>query len=177
MGTQFTSEDGCNGQRGRLPLLLWSTNTALKFKIQERFRDGKHHVWCSQTFDGKAVGKYAIGRDQAISSDPLAIYKDLRDAVDSSDSHNAKIASQIKVLTALAVQWAADGQISDRNRDEIIAIVSKAVITDWKPLIFVIPYATVASRVKEVPRAKRASHEPEFIVEDLASTEFEIIEV
>ncbi len=55
-------------------------------------------------------------------------------------------------------------------------MVSNATILDWRPLVYVIPFAPVASRVKAVPRPKRASQEPEFIIEDLAQSEFEIIE-
>jgi hypothetical protein len=74
------------------------------------------------------------------------------------------------------VQWFNDGHISKDDQDEIVAIVQSATFSDWRPLIYVIPYSVVANRVLRVPRAKRASHEPEYIVEDLADGEFQIVE-
>lgn len=76
----------------------------------------------------------------------------------------------------LAVEWQTAGQISESDRDEIVAMVGAATILDWRPLVLVIPHAAVASRVEKVPREKRASQEPEFIVRDLVPGEFEIIE-
>lgn len=67
-------------------------------------------------------------------------------------------------------------RISDDDRDEIIALLNASQIADWRPLIYVIPYTPVASRVEAVARAGRASHEPEYIIRDLAISEFEIIE-
>jgi len=55
-------------------------------------------------------------------------------------------------------------------------MVSKSDFLDWKPLVYVIPYAAVAGRAQLVPRPKRASHEPEYILADLGDTEFQIIE-
>ncbi len=76
----------------------------------------------------------------------------------------------------LAGAWREAGEIGEEDRDEIVAMVGSATILDWRPLIYVIPFEPVAARVKNVPRAKRASQEPEFIIEDLARSEFEIIE-
>ena len=35
--------------------LLYSTNTLLKFIIQQRFRGDIHWVWCSEVLDSKRV--------------------------------------------------------------------------------------------------------------------------
>ena len=57
------------------------------------------------------------------------------------------------------------------------AIVGRATFTDWTPLIFVMPYAPLKARVEDVPRDRRASHEPEYIIADLRPGEFDIIEI
>lgn len=81
-------------------------------------------------------------------------------------------------MQALAVQWEAAGEISANDRDEIIAMVQDAPLQDWRPLIYVIPYAAVSSgsRIEPVNFARRASREPEYIIADLRDGEFEIIE-
>jgi hypothetical protein len=157
------------------PLVLYSTNTFLKFHIQEQFL-GVHRVWCSPVFEAQKRDRYSLGAGQPPSSDPCTIYRSLHHAVTVSDDHDAKINSQRKVLSALAVEWFEAGTITQAARDEIIAIVQQARFPDWRPLIFVIPYATVQSRLQLVDRQNRASHEPEYIIADLTRGEFDIIE-
>jgi hypothetical protein len=159
------------------PLVLYSTQTYLKFRIQQDFI-GKHRVWCSQVFDAEKQNPYELGSGQAPTSDPKAIFKDLwAAAVTKPDDHNAKITGQRTVLLGLAVSWCVDGLIAEDDRDEIVAIVQAARITEWRPLLFVIPFALVEKRVINVPRKDRASSEPEYIVPDLVTNEFDIIEV
>jgi hypothetical protein len=157
------------------PLLLYSTNTYLKFHIQENFR-GEHRVWCSPVFEAQKQNRYALGAGQPASSDPCTIYTSLHRAVAVSDDHDPKINSQRKVLSALAVDWCLAGKITEAQRDEIVAIVKNARFPDWRPLIFVIPFSPVQARLQLVDRANRASHEPEYIIPDLKRGEFDIIE-
>ena len=140
------------------------------------FRKRQHYIWCSPTFEGAALPRYAIGASQPASSDPATIYRDLHAAVRTKDGGCQKIKDQKKVLKALAIKWFKNNEISQVDRDEILAMVSRSDVTDWKPLIYVIPFETVAKRVVLVPRTKRASHEPEYILADLAESEFHIIE-
>jgi hypothetical protein len=68
--------------------------------------------------------------------------------------------------------------ISASARDDIAVTVGKAPFPHFKPLLFVIPYAGLdPSRVEEVPRHKRASMEPEYIIRDLKMSEFGIVEL
>jgi hypothetical protein len=160
---------------GGTPLVLYSTNTLLKYKIQRDYRK-EHHVWCSPIFEAAKVGRYVRGAGTPPSSDPASILRALHRAVTDADDHDTKIADQKKVLLGLAVQWFNASLISDAAQQEIAAMVTAARFTDWKPLLFVIPYHAVASRVAEVARARRASSEPEYIVPDLKPDEFDIIE-
>ena len=50
------------------PLLLYSTNTYLKFRIQRDYRR-EHHVWCSPTFEAAKLGRYVRGAGTPLSSD------------------------------------------------------------------------------------------------------------
>jgi hypothetical protein len=141
-----------------------------------QFRGDSHFVWCSPAFEGAALGRYAIGAGQPASSDPATIYRQLHLAVSSKDEHDAKIADQAKRLRGLAIGWHKDGEISDDQRADILAIIKSARISDWRPVIYVIPYAGVAERVQLVARKNRASHEPEYFIPDLRSSEFDLIE-
>ncbi len=140
------------------------------------FMNNTHYVWCSPIFEGAAVAKYAIGANQPSSSDPASIYRGLHQAVKSGDAGYDKIISQKKTLRARAVKWATDGLINEEQRDEIFAMLKEAEVVDFRPLLYVIPYDAVSSRVKLVPRAKRTGHQPEYIIADLLPNEFHIIE-
>jgi hypothetical protein len=157
------------------PLLLYSTNTYLKFRIQQDYR-AEHFVWCSPVFAAEALNKYALGAGLPPSSDPASIYRDLHHAVQRTDEHNDKIIKQKAVLMALAVDWCNDGHISPEDRDDITAVVNRAPFAEWRPIILVIPFAGVASRVRRASRDDRAGSEPEYIVPDLKEGEFGIVE-
>jgi hypothetical protein len=159
-----------------MALLLYSTNTHLKYRINQLFFGGVHYVWCSETFDCRSLGRYDVGAMMPPSSDPLSIYLDLRDAIKRTDLHCAKIADQKSSLSALAAKCAGDGKISDDDRDEVLGMIERATAQDWRPLIYLIPLDPVKARLQLVPVARRASNEPEFIIPDLQRSEFEIIE-
>jgi hypothetical protein len=159
------------------PLLLYSTNTYLKFRIQDQYR-GEHYVWCSPSFSAEKLSKYALGSNTPASSDPASIYRELQDAaVRRPDQHNGRILSQKNTLMALAIDWCNANHITASQRDDITAVVGMVPMDHWRPLLFVIPYSGGAGRVQEVPLAQRASMEPEFIIRDLKPTEFGIVEL
>ena len=118
------------------PVILYSTYTFLKFKLQEHIQT--HYVWCSPTFEGAKVDKYAIGSGQPGSSDPATIFRQLRKAVADCDGHDEKIAQQKKTIAGLAVSWFESKLVDEPARNEILAILEKATFADWRPLIFVI---------------------------------------
>ena len=47
----------------------------------------------------------------------------------------------------------------------------------WRPLIYVIDRSAVAPRMKLVPMDKRAGYAPEYKVEDLMGTDFDVLEL
>ncbi|HEY1864014.1 MAG TPA: hypothetical protein VGG77_10065 [Roseiarcus sp.] len=128
-------------------LVLYSTNTFLKFRIQSEYRK-VFFAWCSPFFDGKKRGGYDLGAGQPPSSDPCAIYFDLREAVKRGDKHNTKINDQRKTIPSVAVKWNDAGDITDDEYEEIGMRVSNANFNDWRPIIYVIPAAGLGARVK-----------------------------
>jgi hypothetical protein len=79
-------------------------------------------------------------------------------------------------LKNLALIWESNGEISTDEKAEIIYMVDNASFDDWRPLIYVIPRATVETRLQVVPPDKRASKGMEYIITDLERQEFDIIE-
>jgi len=157
-------------------VLLYSTNTALKFRINRDYLGGLHYSWCSPVFDAKGLSRYAAGSRRPPSSDPCSIYRELREGIQRPDDHCEKITSQRANLTSLAAKLHGEGKITDDVRDEIVESVKRASMTDWTPYLFVIPSHALGSRIKMVPRERRASAEMEFIIEDLKESEFHILE-
>jgi hypothetical protein len=158
-------------------ILLYSTNVKLKYDIQCRFRGNIHYVWCSENYDSRALARHAPGAGTPPTSNPAEIYEQLKAACSRQDRHDAKIVQQIAGIKARAVEWEKSAQITTTIRDEIIYLADHATFKDWQPLLYVIPSALVDSRLQVVPVALRASPvEMEFIIPDLKSDEFHILE-
>jgi|SRR5215467_1657838 len=157
--------------------LLYSTNVFLKHHIQQRYRKDVHYVWCSEAFDSGALARYTVGAGVPPTSNPVDIYRDLKEAVRRGDSHNAKILEQKASFLRLAVAWLDAREISQDESDEIVYLVTNApFITYWRPLIYVIPRGPVEGRLERVPAARCAGLGPEYIIRDLKGTEFDLIE-
>jgi hypothetical protein len=75
----------------------------------------------------------------------------------------------------MAVKWRTDGKINVDAEQEIVLLVDRADIRQWRPLIYVIQRDKVAERLRRVPLADRASLEMEYILEDLRPEEFDVI--
>jgi len=158
--------------------ILYSTNTQLKYVLQRDYFGGLHYAWCSSVFDPRTLGRYSAGAQLPSSSNPATIYRDLHEAsIKTPDWHCKKVQDQKATLMALAVKFAVAGKITELARDEAIEIVRTAPISEWRPLLYVVPYTeALKPRVKDVPFDKRASREMEYIVEDLKADEFHVIE-
>ena len=158
--------------------LLYSTNVWLKHAIQQKFRNDVHYVWCSELFDSTKASAYSLGSLVPPSSNPVDIYRALKLDVQRQDRNSEKITKQRATLASLAIQWATAGEITNDDKEEIVYMVTTATFEMWRPLLYLIPRgpAIVAPRLQVVPPANRAGHGPEYIIEDLKGTEFEIVE-
>ena len=66
--------------------------------------------------------------------------------------------------------------MSDQDADEAIGYVSSNEPSIWRPLLYIIPLSGITEdRVTIVPHDKRAGSGPEYVIEDLAGSEFERI--
>src|SRR5437868_9352388 len=115
--------------------ILYSTNPFMKWLIQHKYRGDIHYVWCSESFDSSALAKYSGGRYVAPSSDPITIYKEMKVAVEKTDTHYWKIKEQIASLTKLAIDWEAANEITTADRDDIIFMLNEPrFFTHWRPV-------------------------------------------
>jgi hypothetical protein len=144
--------------------------------IQEKFRKDIHYVWCGEAFDSTKHGTYTSLALTAPSSDPCAIYKQLREEI-KTERHGVKIPQMKAGLSALAVKWRDSGEISADEAAEIIYMADTAGHMEWRPLVYVIPRAPVEARLQKVPIAQRASLGPEYTIAELARHEFDVIEL
>jgi hypothetical protein len=156
--------------------VLYSTNSFLKFHIQQRFRGDVHWVWCSEIFDASKAAALSPDALIAPSSSPADIFRELRRDSDRKDAHSAKINAQKASLQALAIEWESKGEISTLDKQEIIYMVTTASFEYWRPLLYVIPTPSSGARLQLVPIEKRAGFGKEYIITDLKRGEFDLVE-
>ena len=157
-------------------MILYSTNVFLKFHIQQLYYNDLHYVWCSDNFDSAKVSAYSAGHLVPPSSNPADIYRQLKAETTKKDRHSSKILEQQNSIKNQAVRYHASGSITETAKEDIFFMVDNASFDDWRPLLYLIPKQPILSRVEQVPIAKRASNGMEFIIKDLLSTEFHVIE-
>lgn len=160
-----------------MSILLYSTNCKLKLVVQEKYFHDVHYVWCSESFDSESLPKYSHGRLVPPSSNPLDIYKQLRDDVKRGDLHSPKISAQRASFIKIAMQKETAGQITNDQAKEIAWYAENAPIDMFSPLVYLIPRHNVDSRLELVPADKRAGIGNEYILQDLRRCEFEVIEI
>jgi hypothetical protein len=155
------------------PLVLYSTNTSLAYNISRDYYGDRHFVWCTPYFDGAPAHgpRYTVPP----SSSPAQIYSTYVRDIDSRDGHSDKIKGNRLGLLHGAKLMRDTGVISAAKFREIAEIVRLAEFADFKPLIYVIPYAVVKRTVKAVRPAMRAHPlSAEFIIKSLPGSRFDI---
>lgn len=158
-------------------LLLYSTNVFMKLLIQQKFFGDVHYVWCSEQFDSKAFSPHTSAGLVPASSNPADILRLLLRDVQTPDHHSGKIAEQKASLTKRAIALEKAGSITKAVKEEIVYLVKTAAISQWRPLLYVIPRPPVEPRLKLVPAKLRAGIADEFIIPDLQRNEFDIIDI
>ncbi len=156
---------------------LYSANPYFSVEVARTYRNNKTYAWCSEYFSSS---DQAIGAPAALiaaSSDPKTIYEQLSRACETDDSHDARIKGYRKTFKRLATEWNSNGSLTDAHHAEIHAVCKSPSFKIWRPVLFIIPRPVVSTRLKEVPRNKRASHGMEYTITDLDLSEVDIIEL
>ena len=158
------------------PLVLYSTYSWLAYKINEMYYGDQHYVWCTPFFDPRS----RFAKESAVppTSSPREIYDVLYEECRRRDQHSKKVdQNRLGILHGADVKLRL-GAISPVQHEEISAIATNAVIGDFFPLLFVIPYAPVAAIIKQVPIKERAHVlSQEFILENLPRRAFDVLEI
>jgi len=111
------------------PLVLYSANTLLAYKINETFYKGLHYVWCTPVFDGRKLTKLDGGVPP--SSSPLEIYETLRENVRRKDDHSLRIDANRTGIKRGAEKQRLQGAITLDQERSIHRIVDKAGHLDF----------------------------------------------
>jgi hypothetical protein len=157
--------------------MLYSTNVFLKLILQEKYQRDLHYAWCSDHWDSQALSRYASSSQVAPSANPADIFREIKRDVDRGDLHSPKLAAQKASFIARAHEWEKARSITTTDREDIIYMVEHATSKDWRPLIYVVRREAVAKRLQAVPAHQRAGIGDEYIIPDLARTEFDILEL
>jgi hypothetical protein len=158
------------------PLVLYSTQTLLAYRINQRYYKEKHWVLCSP-YRGRGS---AAAFDSTVppSSSPFEIYRNLHEDVQGNDQHSAKIKANKEGLLRGANAKLKKGIINRDIVGEIAAVVNKAQVSDFSPVLYVIPYQRVVKQIKLVPVEQRAHPlSDEYQIDLLPRGHFDIIQL
>ena len=153
--------------------IIYSTNVLLAYKICKFYYNDLHYVWCTPDFGSPSSGVLTCNPP---SSQALYRYNCLQTAVKGGDLHSASITEQRTGLTHGTQTKYDKGVITKEQRDDILYAIEKSPITEFRPLIYAIPYADVKHLLKPVPIADRARPTSlEYIIEELPGAMFDIL--
>lgn len=158
------------------PLVLYSINTWLAYRVAQIYYREEHYVWCAPYFSSDAVPAWDYTNPP--SSSPSEIYNSLLEDVRRGDLHSLKIeVNKAGILRGAHIKE-KQNIITKKQKAEIFAAVSKAETRDFKPLIYVIPYHNVVRLAKKAPLSERAHPlSLEFLIERLPRRLFDIIQL
>ena len=149
-------------------LLFYSVNSFLSYMINETYYNGEHYVWVAPSYNVE---------DNPPSSNPAELYSIILNDVTKKDNHSSFIKrNKIGILNG-AEQKFEEKVITLDEKNEIITILDKSDISDYRPLLYIIPSERVNKLIKRVDLMTRASpFSKEFKIENLKRIDFDIIE-
>jgi hypothetical protein len=150
-------------------LFFYSTNTLLAKVITERYFKGVFQIWAAPNFDNK---------HNPPSSNPKDIFLKLHKAVKNFDNHDHKMYEVKAGLLKVIQKKLEEGSISEKQYAEANDTVYKATITDFKPLLYVIPNnEEINQNIIDVEIEKRAAPlSEECVIKNLKNENFNILE-
>ena len=109
------------------PLILYSTNTWLAYKISELYYRGLHYVWCAPVFDSESdfSGEVML----STTSNPVTVYRNLRDETRTGDRHSTKVQENKVGILHGATRKRADGLITESQ--ERVSSRSSIELRPW----------------------------------------------
>jgi len=155
-------------------LILYSTNSLLAFRISEKYYNAEHFVYCTPNF--RPLTTIYSSYNVPPSSCPYVIYRNFCEEIDNNDLNGQKITANKAGLRHGATVKKKSGIISTREKNEILKIIKIAQLTDFRALLYIIPFDVVKLKCHPVPIQRRASpFSDEFYISNLIRNEFDII--
>lgn len=147
--------------------LLYSTGTALAYKIAKEYYNNEHYVWCTESFDAAL---------QPGTSNPRTLCSRYLEQILKNDRHATEIDNnKAGILKGAKVKF-DQGIINEEQHREISARVAYARNEEFYPVIFLINKKAVKKRLVVVNPSDKASNSSiEYIITDLKPNEFELI--
>ncbi len=156
------------------PLILFSTNTYLAYRINRDYYGDKHFIYCTSKAGCKSLTVELL--DNPSSSSPMTRYKQLKEGSKTGELHGI-IKEQKLGIQKGALEKYKKGLITLEQKNEIFYIAEEARNLDYRPLLYIIPYNKIKELLKEVKIQDKASlFSEEYIIEELPGDSFVIIE-
>lgn len=153
------------------PLILYSATTRLAYSIGQTYYGALHYVWCAPV---RSPDAFDISNPR--SSDPIALYWGYRHDVERHDGHSDLIERNRQGIIRGAEAKARANAISADVKAEIEAIALHAPVSDFAPLLLVMPYDKVrhvARPAQVTERAKSTSRE--YVIDALPRAFFDVL--
>lgn len=156
-------------------LVLYSTNSWLAYRINQRYYGQEHYVYCSPFFSARSRTPQDL--TNPVTTQPAHIYRRFREEAESGDLHGPTISGNRIGIIRGANAKESDSVISAAERVEIHAIVRQAETRDFRPLLYVIPFASLEADLDDVPVSQRAHPlSEEYIIRGLPRSQFDVLE-
>lgn len=156
------------------PLVLYSANTLLAYRINEHFYGQCHFVWCSPFFSSSSA---SIDVQMPPSSTPCDICRTYLNDIARRDWHSASLQDHRDGLKEGMNSKLANGVITEEQYQELDEIVSKAPLDDFRPLLYIIPFAGVQELVETVPPLRKAHpFSREYVIRHLPRSRFDVLD-
>lgn len=161
-------------------MFLYSINCKLAYEINRKYY-GKHYVWCTSHFDTNMIG--GPTKTNPPTSNPkeiIGLY--LHDKKAWSDDHLKPyyVIERINGISLGAEQMRSE--IGEPAYSDVVAMIERAkemkFFDDFDPLLYIISYEAVKTRVESVPcKDKARLYSEEYRITDLHDNEFDVINV
>lgn len=157
-------------------LLFYSTSSYISYVINSQFY-GQHFLWCSPVFNPAGLDRMNPLRNISTTSSPHDIYNTYKSSVVSNDGHSSIIKQNREGIKRGAIFKRAEGIITDNELQIINLKVDRASISDFRPVIYLIPASPIINKIELVSVEEIANPlGTEYRIKDLVDGEFEIIE-
>ncbi len=117
--------------------ILFSANSKLAYLINKRYYDNYHYVYVSSMFGCSELEPKIEANPP--SSSPKMIYYSLKEESEAGDTQGKYIiANKAGLLRGAEAKFEAE-EITETQRDHILAIINSAEASHFKPILYLIP--------------------------------------